>query len=53
MPLLLNYLARYPFTGMNAVRDALLAYSEKEIDDEDEREAYLQEISASGYRTAF
>ena len=49
VPPLLNYLARYPFTGMNAVRDALLAYSEKEIDDEDEREAYLQEIALNGY----
>lgn len=49
VPPLLNYLARYPFTGMNAVRDALLAYSEKEIDDEDERGAYLQEIALNGY----
>lgn len=49
VPPLLNYLARYPLTGMNAVRDALLAYSKKEIDDEDEREAYLQEIALNGY----
>ena len=49
VPPLLNYLARYPFTRMNAVRDALLAYSKKEIDDEDEREAYLQEIALNGY----
>lgn len=49
VPPLLNYLARYPFTGMNAVRDAMLAYSETEIDDEEERVAYLQEMALNGY----